>query len=100
MSASIEAPLGELRLRYAALPAFPDAPGERMWYDRMRSFDGFVSTAPAFVDWMLGAYEFDVAKCQRQFPALFTLAFDACGATPPPARSSTRPPEPGGRGRS
>ena len=83
MTTRIVMPPGELRLRYTALPDFPEAPGERMWFDRMRTFDSFLAAAPMFVDWMADASPGDVSKCRRQFAGLFTLAFDACGVTPP-----------------
>jgi hypothetical protein len=85
MPTRIEMQRSELQLRHAALPAFPEAPGERLWFDRMRTFDGFLAAAPTFVDWMARASADDVAKCRHQFPALFTLAFDACDSVPPTA---------------
>jgi hypothetical protein len=86
--ASIKMPEGEIRARYDALPAFPSAPGERKWYDRMRSFEDFLRAAPAFVDWMGGAFDADVARCRANAPQLFRLAFDACDVPVPPVRAA------------
>jgi hypothetical protein len=86
MHPSIQMTHGTLRTAYSALPAFPEAPGERMWYDRMRSYDDFLDAAPMFVAWIMeqvaeGSDEPE--RTRRQFPAMFDLCFDACGIVPP-----------------
>lgn len=74
----IEMPAGELRLAYDALPAFPEEPGERRWYDRMRSFEAFVEDAPRFVGWIIGEDDQTRNRMRAAFPALFDLCLRAC----------------------
>ncbi len=35
-----------LKARYLALPPLPDSPGERRWFDRLRTFDDFLKFGP------------------------------------------------------
>jgi hypothetical protein len=75
-----------LRLAYSALPPIPEWPGERMWFDRMRTYDAFLADAPRFVAWVSAQHaegSTEPRRTRRHCPALFDLCFEACGVPRP-----------------
>lgn len=56
--------LEELRKRYDALPALPDTPGERRWYDRLRTWEDFLEFGPRAAEHLSrieGTIDYDIA---------------------------------------
>lgn len=73
-------PEDELRARYDALPPLPESPGERRWFDRLRSFEDFLAFGPASAS-LLGTDADPNASpwLRPAAPELFDLLMEAFG---------------------
>lgn len=70
--------IDELKTRYEALPAFPESPGDRRWFDRLRSWDDFLAFGPDSASLLGEDDDPDASSWLRPaFPELFDLVMGA-----------------------